>query len=420
MMQVFPKAGTGRIPVDRIKEGMVVADDVRDINSRLLIPAGEKIKNKHIRILKIWGVPEVKIQGAQSDENHGELLVDGNEFIRKKENVKEVFHRLDSDHPALKELFRIAVAYRGVSGRTKKEETAPLENQIPLDVKNAACFTIDTSEIRLPETPAIIEELNAIIAAPYSGADDIARVVNKSPSLTAFLLKIVNSAFYNFPEKIDSIPWAVTLIGTKEIVNLALGITVMEVFKDIPEKTVDMRSFLIHAFSCGIISRILGAHKNTGRTEQLFISGLLHDIGRLVIYKYFPDQANELVKLSMALKKPLYMVEKEYGGIDHTAIAARLLQKWRLPLGLVGNIRYYYSPSKAQDHLHPAIVHISDVIATGSGLGSSGEAFIPGFDHAAWKKLDLSPKLFESTLRQTLHQLNYLSRFFKGNLMYGS
>ncbi len=397
------------IPVDHMKEGMIVADDVRDINTRLLISAGEKIKPKHIRILKIWGVPEVKIVGAESKEIMNDDSEDNIEEKEKK--IQEVFRHVNRKHPALKEICRLALKYRSTAWQIKEKQKTSFDNQKISDLKKTAYLRIEKTQIKLPEAPVIITELNSIIANQYSGADDIAKVVNKSPSLSALLLKIVNSAFYNFPEKINSIPWAVTLIGTKEIVNLAMGISVMETFKDIPKTTVDMPSFLTHSFSCGILSRILGAHQNLSQTEQLFISGLLHDIGRLVMFKYFPDQSNTFLQLSMGMKEPLYRIENEYSGLLHTTLAGYLLQKWKLPIGLLNNVTAHHTPSKAQDTMKATIIHISDIIVTALGLGTSGESFIHSFDGAAWNRLHMTPKIFESVIQQMLHQLKFLSLF---------
>ncbi len=129
----------------------------------------------------------------------------------------------------------------------------------------------------MPELPSIIFELNEVIANPMSSADDIAQVVQKSPSIPAILLKIANSPFYGFPSKIDKISSAVILIGTREITGLALGLSVLTTFDKIPKKLLDMFSFLKHSVACGILSRMLATHKRISQTEQFFVSGLLHD-----------------------------------------------------------------------------------------------------------------------------------------------
>lgn len=160
---------------------------------------------------------------------------------------------------------------------------------------------------KLPEIPTTIFELNEALTAPFTSAREIARIVNKSPSLASILLRIVNSSFYGFPSKIESTTQAVVLIGSKEISNLALEICTMQVFKDIPKEIVDMKSYIRHSVACGLLSRVIAAHLNIQQTDQMFTAGLLHDIGRLVIYRYFPDQAGTFSTMPViSMKKPIY------------------------------------------------------------------------------------------------------------------
>ncbi len=89
-----------------------------------------------------------------------------------------------------------------------------------------------------------------------------------------------------------------SLIGTREISGLALGISVLSIFKNIPKETIDMHSFLRHSLACGLLSRVFAAHKNIPQTEQMFVSGLLHDLGRLILYIYFPDESRNILARS--------------------------------------------------------------------------------------------------------------------------
>jgi putative nucleotidyltransferase with HDIG domain len=243
-----------------------------------------------------------------------------------------------------------------------------------------------------------------------SSAEDIARVVSRSPSLTAVLLKIVNSSFYSLPSKISTVSHAVSLIGTKEISVLALGISVLSVFKNIPKETIDMHSFIRHSLICGLLSRVFAAHKNIPHTEQLFVSGLLHDLGRLVLYNYFPDESRYVLARSRNQNNLLYMEEKNYLGCDHAQLGVQLMRQWKLPPVLENNILHHHNPSDAQQSAPATIVHLADIIANSLGIGSSGEKLIPPLDYNAWDNLDLSPNSFEPIIGQATHQFNALDR----------
>ncbi|MBW2515147.1 MAG: HDOD domain-containing protein, partial [Deltaproteobacteria bacterium] len=245
---------------------------------------------------------------------------------------------------------------------------------------------------------------NEVIANPLSSAEDIAQVVQRSPSLTALLLKIVNSPFYGFPSKIDKISLAVTLIGTREISGLALGISLISLFNKIPKEILSMYSFLRHSLACGIISRILAAHKNIPQTEQLFVSGLLHDLGRLILYSYFPDESRNILSRARSSDMLLYLQETDYLGCNHTHLVKHLLQQWKLPMVLENNVFFHHSPQEAQQPLPATLVHLADIITNGLGIGTSGERFVPPLNNAAWESLELSPSCFDVVTKQATHQ----------------
>jgi HD-like signal output (HDOD) protein len=395
------------VKVDKLKADMLLGDDVRDVNTRLLVKKGQRIDARHIKILKMWGITEVLVKGEAEEEGPNDAAADPQRLDKAKAITAQVFTHVDLKHPAIKEIFRLAVTFRS---RGKGWNPPHL---VDAPKGTAACEPfavdlqeqIDRKEIKLPEIPAIVFELNEVIADPVASAADIAQVVNKSPSLTALLLKIVNSPFYGFPAKIDTISRAVAILGTKEVSSLALGISTITMFNGIPPRIIDMQAFLKHSLACGIVARIVAAHKNIPQTEQLFVAGLLHDLGRLIAYQNYPGRATHLLSRALKGEEPLYDIEPEFLGCRHTDIGRYLLQKWKLPLSLENNLFYHHNPSQADNQMQAAIVHLADIMTNALGLGTSGSRFVPRFDEDAWEHLNLSPGCFEAVIEQAIHQL---------------
>jgi HD-like signal output (HDOD) protein len=406
----------GLVHVDNLEVDMVLSEDVRDIKSRLLLTKGQKIQSKHIRIFKIWGITEVGVVGEwQHNKDNPENHVDPDKLEPIIEETKFLFKHVDPSHPAIQELFRISLSYRSRQDGTIRKNITPacggdLKERSIRDIKEM----IARREIKLPEMSTTAFELNEIVADPIASAHSIAEVVNKSPSLATLLLKIVNSSFYGFPSKINNISRAVTIIGTREITGLALGLSIVKAFKDIPREVIDISSFLRHSIACGIISRILAAKKNIPQTEQMFVSGLLHDIGRLIIYQYYPDQARSLLRLAESSDQLLYEQETHFLGGNHSLIGQYLLKQWKLPSELQNNIFFHHNPSAAHDHGKAAIIHMADIMANALGLGSSGERFVPIFDDKAWDNLEISSGSFEMIIQHAIHQLVSMETFFQG------
>ena len=385
---------------------MVLDEEVRDINGRLLLKRNKQIQKAHIRIFKIWGITEVNISGNNAGKDVSASSVDPQQIEKIKENTLDLFRHVDLEHPAIKEIFRISILFRSTHNLSEQESNISLAeiDSKQTKVENGFLHRLTQESITLPEIPSIVFELNEVIANPLSSAEDIAQVVQRSPSLTALLLKIVNSPFYGFPSKIDKISLAVTLIGTREISGLALGISIISMFNNIPKEILSMYSFLRHSLACGIISRILAAHKSIPQTEQLFVSGLLHDLGRLILYSYFPEESLNILSRARLSDRLLYQQENDYLGCNHTDLVKQLLQEWKLPMVLENNVFYHHRPSDALQPIPATLVHLADVITNSLGIGTSGERYVPPLDNAAWENLGLSPTCFDVVIKQATHQ----------------
>jgi HD-like signal output (HDOD) protein len=398
------------VQTDKLKPGQILAEEVRDINGRLLLASGNEIQSNHIRIFKIWGISEVNVAGTSHGKDESEPHLDPELLEQAQESTRFIFSHLDIEHPTIKEIFKIAVQYRCRNNLVGTDCNLHItKREIPLESRKINFKDeLSKKKIILPEIPAVVFELNEVIGNPMSSAANIAAVVNRSPSLTALLLKIVNSAFYDFPSKIDKVSQAVTLIGTREISGLALGISILSTFKNIPKDIIDMYAFLKHSLACGILARVIAAHLNLPQTEQLFVSGLLHDLGRLILYIYFPKETHNIITRSRNRSSLLYKEEKNYLGCNHAQVGRQLMKWWKLPVMLENNVLYHHKPSGAQQPVPATIVHLADVIVNSLGIGSSGERFVPPLDYAALENLELPTSSFAKLIGQTTHQVKAL------------
>ena len=402
------------IAVENLKEGMVLDQDVHDLNTRLLLSKGQKVAQKHIRVLKIWGITEVRISGNNNGAAANELSIDDKQVEHLKQTINLIFKNADLKNPIFKEIYKASLIQRLISKEQSlipKNDLAPEEQNVWIRPKNVR-VTITRDDIQLPEAPTIISELNKVIDDPLATSNDVAQIVNTSPSLAAMLLKIVNSAYYGFPSKIDRISRAVTIIGTKEISGLALGLCVMEAFKDIPEELIDMKAFIRHSLLCGMVARILAAMNNVAETEQLFVSGLLHDVGKLIIHKYYPDHGKACLGMAISSDTPVFQAEKQILGMTHPQFTKLLLNKWKFPLELTDNIVFHHAPAKASDPQKAGIVHLADIIANGLGIGTSGERSVPRFDDSIIGSLAISTDMVKMIVRQAIHQFGPMDAIF--------
>ncbi|PID40886.1 MAG: hypothetical protein CR984_00890 [Proteobacteria bacterium] len=402
------------IHIDNLEPGMVLASDVTDTNGRMLLSKGASVDTKHLNMFKMWGVREVRIQQSGDADGKARHAVDPETMRKVAESLQPAFGDNDLTHPAVGEIFRQAVIHRSNRNHIRKSPSAsvPAGDELPGSDANMR-NKVGRRDIKLPESPSLVLKLNDTIADPFSSADDIARVISTSPGLSAMLLRIVNSAFYGFPSRIDSVNRAVTIIGSKEVSALAVGITTMEMFKNIPASIFDLQAFTHHSLACGVLARTLATSGNIRNTEQFFVSGLLHDIGRMVVFKYYSRHAMSMLGQAADKGPSLYDVEKSVLGFRHTDIAGDLFKKWKFPVGLSQNVVYHHRPAAAQDPDKAAIVHLADIIAHSLGEGKSGEWRIPPLDQTAWDKLKLPPKTLSTAIPQAIEHLEFLLTVFQ-------
>lgn len=397
-----------------LRDKMILAEDVKDNSGRLLISKGTVLTEKSLKIMKMWGIVEADIEDADSRMIKAVVAktVDEAALAAASEVVRKRFCHTDADHPAIRELIRLSVQ-RIASGRDIdldkfrerywfEEEIEEMERKKPIIISPAQCIHEDTKLSTLPE---VYQQILDAISKPSSSAYDIENVINKDANLSACLLKIVNSAFYGYPSQIDTLSRAVNIVGTKQLSTLAIGVNVITMFKDIPPDIIDMKMFWKHSVLCGICARILAGYKNIQNTERLFVAGLLHDIGRLVLYNYRPQEALYAVTTARKMRHLLYLEEKDIWGLDHAEMSGRLLTTWQMPMSLEDAVHHHHEPQKAANQAEASLVHVADLITNTMGVGTSGERLIPPLDREAWAQIGLSPNTMSATMAQADRQL---------------
>ncbi|MCA1804066.1 MAG: HDOD domain-containing protein [Xanthomonadaceae bacterium] len=258
--------------------------------------------------------------------------------------------------------------------------------------------------LELASLPAVVLRALELLNAPDSSAADIGQVISEDPALSVRLLRIVNSSFYGFPSRIETISRAITIVGTLEITDLVLGSSAVEAFAGLPNELIDMQQFWEHSLYAGVVARVLARHHRAPNTERFFVSGLLHDIGSLVLYHQRPEESRRALELARA-GRPLHQVEQEIFGFDHSDVGAELMQAWNLPEAFVEAARHHHRPLEAQEYpLETAMVHLADIIAAGAHLTGSATNQVPPLEPRAWELTGLALDITESVIEEADRQ----------------
>ena len=261
----------------------------------------------------------------------------------------------------------------------------------------------------LVSLPEVYQRVNMVIENPQSTADSVGKVISQDPALTARLLKIANSPFYGFASEIETVSKAVAVLGTKKIRDLVLASSLSSVFDGISSDLVPMQAFWKHSVFCGLIARNIAFETRKAQGEFVFIAGLLHDIGKLVIGSKLPDMAREasLMVAEGAGKIALNDAEQKIMGFDHAQVGGELVQNWKLTVSLQECVEFHHDPGKAKDNpVEVAIVSMANIITNFAEQETDADFDPAKIDPLAWQVTGLESELIEPLISGAQAQIS--------------
>lgn len=271
----------------------------------------------------------------------------------------------------------------------------------------------------LVSMPEIALQVSAMVDDPQYSTADIGKAIGRDPSLTARLLRIANSPYFGLTAKVGTISRAVTVVGAKPLRDLIIATCAMRSFKGLPNQLVSMDDFWYHSLYCAIAARALAQRRRLMHADSLFIAGLLHDIGQLIIYSRAPEAALEALRLSLEDPRAvdMHQAEREVLGFDHAQVGGLLLQQWRLPALIQECVSYHHNPTAARQFpMETAILHIANVLATMAEINSLNPDDVPDIEPAAWKQAGTSEDVIEQVVRDCQHQFRDARQLFLADI----
>jgi putative nucleotidyltransferase with HDIG domain len=264
---------------------------------------------------------------------------------------------------------------------------------------SAASLVRSADKIASP--PKVFQKVNEIVNHPDSTTEDIARAIAEDAGITLRLLRVVNSAFFGYNQKIDSLDQAVMALGTSQVRDLVLTTTVAEKFEGLPDDLINMELFWKHCLATGIMARTLAKVRKEINLEPFFLGGMLHDVGRLLMFSKMPNECREIVTRCLQTNEVMQTVEREVFGYDHAEVGGCLLSTWGLPPLLEEAVASHHLPQRAViNPMLTSVVHIADVVVNALRLGSSGIHVIPKLSSFAWSRYGMAATILGPAIDQ--------------------
>ncbi|MEZ5359808.1 MAG: HDOD domain-containing protein [Candidatus Zixiibacteriota bacterium] len=263
----------------------------------------------------------------------------------------------------------------------------------------------------LPSQPIVLQKLHQMINSQDTSSHNVAKVIETDQGFTARVLRLVNSPFFGFTRKIASVQEAITMIGFNSVHQLLLATSLMGAFK-IDQDIFDIGSFWQHCFAVGVISKHIATKSFSNIKEESFVSGVLHDVGRLLIinadvqrYKQFINNHTGVISLE---------AEEEVFGINHQNAGQLLAEHWHFPDSIKSGIGFHHTPEKDPNNSETTgVVHVADITVHALDLGDSGNFYVNHFCPNSWAKLNLTMDDFEELLENALLEIDETRQIIK-------
>jgi putative nucleotidyltransferase with HDIG domain len=243
---------------------------------------------------------------------------------------------------------------------------------VPVDATKIESLSALTDELvrritSLPQFPENIMAIHRLMADPKSEMIDIAKNIATDPAMTADLLKLVNSAQFMLPRRVDNIVDAVKLVGLRGIKNLLFSYGSQKILAD--EKGVEQRSLWEHSHRCAYYAYNLAKNFKAGNRalqDDAYVGGMLHDMGKIIFSALHPELLDHVRSFCVAKGIDQRVFEDLTGGMNHAEIGARVAEKWNFPDSLIAAIRFHHEPSlMTTDHKDVAFtVYLANAICS--------------------------------------------------------
>jgi putative nucleotidyltransferase with HDIG domain len=222
---------------------------------------------------------------------------------------------------------------------------------------------------QLPTLPIVSQNIMDLMAKEDTSFQDLVKVVENDQSLTLKILKTANSAFYGSLSKISSLEHAMVKLGMNEVRSIVLGVSVHSFFSSPTNGTFDRERFWKHAIVCGQVAKYLGNYYKIGNDDTLFLSGLIHDMGKVILDEYFHEEFLSIIDYIDTHTTTFSKAEKAVVGTTHYQIAAKVLSQWKFPKQVIMQILFHHAPWTDKGYeTNSAMVFLANLITKWVGF----------------------------------------------------
>ena len=228
----------------------------------------------------------------------------------------------------------------------------------------------------LPPVPEVMQDLIKALNDSNVELNTLSAIISRDPSMSINILKVANSAFYGIPNKVTTIEHAVRMLGLREVASLCLAFGSVHVLRPSSKApTIDLTAFWRHSVAVGVFAKLLGKELNIGFVNNVYLAGLMHDVGKIVIDRFAHDVYKSVLQLTYDENISVRDAEKRVIGESHDKVGAWLMEKWKLPAIYVNVTKYHHAVNEAPEEARVmvSLVSLADQLVRLRNFGFGGD-----------------------------------------------
>ncbi len=271
----------------------------------------------------------------------------------------------------------------------------------------------------LPPLPAAVQQLLRLTNDPDVSIHEVSHVISSDHAITSRILRVTNSAFYGFSRQISTVSQAIMMMGLDEIRNLALGCAILGLSKRTahPLREV-LDDFWRHTLAVATASRLIAYQANLHHREEIFVAGLLHDIGKAILMEHFHEAYSKILKLAKETPKPLRELEMDFFQLDHAEVGALICRHWKIPLSLSHVVECHHLPLEESDlqlesNSNLIVVQTANNLAKILPIGFSGNRHLDRDFLKILRMKDFHPEYLRQVLLELPEEIKKVEALFE-------
>jgi HD-like signal output (HDOD) protein len=280
---------------------------------------------------------------------------------------------------------------------SSRSPQSPLK-AIQMGIKEKVIDLVRDKRTQLPTLPVVLTNILKIASDECASAADLAAFISRDQAIANKVLRLANTAYYGLARSVDTIQRAIVVIGFNEIVSLAIGMGVFSaVAVNRANGCLNVNDLWLHSIACSfatkqVVNRTRSKMAadprfhllNRSKGEEIFLSGLLHDIGKVIFVIYFPQEYRAALEQAQAEQVPLAQTETALLGLDHAELAGLIMERWSFPATLQLPTRYHHQPMLCPEPYEPfaMVIQVADFMCHQADIGCSGSPTVQAPDDA--------------------------------------